>query len=465
MTLNRRSFVGAITAFPWIGQISDQATVAAGNIFTPEMFGAKGDGTTNDTAAFQALGRAVSAVGGGTIQLRAVTYRVGEQRMLSKALDGYTFSPADILVIRGCRRPLRIIGNRARLRCAPGLRFGVFDEAGARVDRPMPNLDPVGRATPYDQMIRIENCSGGVEITSLELDGNAAAAILGGRYGDLGWQLPAYGLVLENNAGAEIIRDVYSHHHLLDGILVRNHLGSADVERTFNRVRCEYNGRQGLSLTAGTGYRFVRCVFAHTGRGVLSSAPASGVDLEAEAGPIRNLTFEDCRFVNNVGAGMVADSGDTAGATFVRCDFIGTTNCSVWPNKPSFTFSDCRFVGQVVACYSSENAPLATRFRRCIFTDDPALSPTGKVFATGPIADLSTGTNVRFDACSFSVSHGAALPWSWKAIYADCTMRQVRGLCGYPRGRWLGHSTIVGNVDLYSSTISGSVTINGVRHL
>lgn len=449
---------------PWVGASFCQAAVPDGQVFTPEMFGAKGDGRTNDTAAFQALGKAVGAAGGGTIRLRAVTYRVGDQRRLSKALNGYIYSPGEILAIRGCRGPLRIVGNGARLRCAPGLRYGVFDDAGVRLDRPMPNLDPIGRASPYDHMVLVENCSGGVEITGLELDGNSGAAILGGRYGDLGWQLPAYGLLLEDNAGAEIVRDVHSHHHLLDGIMVRNRVRPTSTTRLFERVRCEYNGRQGLSFTAGAGYRFVRCIFAHTGRGPLSSAPAAGVDIEAEAGPIRNLAFEDCRFVDNVGAGMVADSGDTVGATFARCDFIGTTNVSAWPHKPRFVFTQCRFAGPVLACYSTDDAPLATRFERCIFTDDPALSPTGKVFAEGPIADLSTGTNVRFDACTFTVGHGAALPWSWKAIYANCTMRQARGPQGYPRGLWLGDSTIVGNVDLASSKISGSVTINGVRH-
>jgi len=447
------------------GTASGQTAVVDGQIFTPEMFGAKGDGRTNDTAAFQALGKAVSGAGGGTIRLRAVTYLVGEQQAMPKALDGYIFSPAQILEIQGCSNPLRIVGNGARLRCMAALRYGVFSEDGARLDRPMPNLTAGNWGVPYEQMILVDRCSGGVEITGLELDGNSGAAIIGGRYGDIGWQLPAIGLLLQDNAGAEVIRDVHSHHHLLDGILVRNRSRATATTRLFDRVRCEYNGRQGLSFTAGTGYRFVRCIFAHTGRGKVTSAPGAGVDMEAEAGPISNLMFEDCRFVDNFGAGMVADSGDTVAATFTRCDFIGTTNCAAWPNKPRFVFTRCRFVGQILACYSSGDTALAARFVRCSFTDDPALSPTGKVFAAGPIADLSNGTNVRFDSCTFTVSHGAALPWSWKAIYVNCTMRQTGGPQGYPRGTWIGHSTIVGNVDLYSSTIAGSVTINGVRHV
>src|SRR4051812_45456452 len=47
---------------------------------TPEMFGAKGDGATNDSAAFARLAEAITHRGGGTIALRRKTYIVGAQR-------------------------------------------------------------------------------------------------------------------------------------------------------------------------------------------------------------------------------------------------------------------------------------------------------------------------------------------------------------------------------------------------
>jgi polygalacturonase len=40
---------------------------AAGARFSPESFGARGDGATDDYAAFQRLAAAVSRAGGGTI--------------------------------------------------------------------------------------------------------------------------------------------------------------------------------------------------------------------------------------------------------------------------------------------------------------------------------------------------------------------------------------------------------------
>ena len=49
-----------------------------------------------------------------------------------------------------------------------------------------------------------------------------------------------------------------------------------------------YNGRQGLSVTAGRGYDFIDCKFSHTGRSAISSAPGAGSISRPR--PIRSAT-------------------------------------------------------------------------------------------------------------------------------------------------------------------------------
>jgi hypothetical protein len=458
--MTRRSFIvatGAVTAGAMLVSCADAETPNL-PAFTPEAFGAKGDGTTDDTAAFQRLAVAVNANGGGEIVLRSVTYLVGRQE---GARGGYAFAPASLLALKDCRLPVVIRGNGGRLRCAPHLRFGTFDRRGERYDHAMPFTSPGFSATPYEHMILVQGCRGPVQITDLELDGNIQQLLIGGPWGDTGWQIPAIGLFLSGNIGSVLVRNVFTHHHAQDGLMISAPSGSAPSR--IENVRSAFNARQGCSFIGGSDFTFVGCRFTDTGRAKIGSAPAAGVDLEAESGEIRRLRFISCEFARNEGVGMVADSGDTADVTFDRCRFVGDRNWAAWPNKPRFRFTRCQFVGPIVRCFDAADPAVGTTFTDCRFTDLVRRGADGKALAPGPIADLSSTRNTLFRQCTFTVSHGFALPWSLHAIYDSCSMHESGGPIGYPRGTYRGASTIIGKVDLYGSKISGVVTINGQK--
>lgn len=436
---------------------------------TPEAFGARGDGRTNDTAAFAALARFVNAQGGGEIALRRTSYLVGRQVRGQNPHTGYAFEPAPIMNFSGCRRPLVIRGNGARLRCASRLRYGTFDPStGEPTRHSMPYVRSGELATPYHAMIRAERCSGPIEISDIELDGGLHGLLIGGQYGDVGWQIPAFGIHLVNNRGAERLARVHAHHHALDGIVID---GDDDRVATskLESVRCEYNGRQGCSIVGGRGYTFDDCTFSHTGKGGLSSPPGAGVDIEAEAGKrVRDLKFVRCRFSNNSGVGLLADSGPGEGATFEDCTFIGTTSWAVWPNKPRFRFFNCTFVGAIAHAYGDPDRSKACEFVHCTFLDNPRLSPTGEVYGgpnpSRPIADLPYNPNVLFDHCTFNLTDRAVLPWTTNVtIFSDCSMHQRAPAQSYPRGTFTGRNVITGNVMLYSARILGEVILNGRR--
>ncbi len=434
----------------------------------PEWFGAEGDGVTNDSAAMAALARFVTAAGGGEVVFRKTVYIVGAQARGSGD-NGYAFPPSLLLEFRDCTRPLRIEGNGACLRCAPGLRYGTFDpETGAATHHPLPFLGGKELATPYGYMLHVSFCTGRVEIRNLELDGSLGSLLIGGPYGDTGYQVPAVGIELRDNQGDEILTNLHLHHHAQDGLSI-NGVGAQTPRKgrsVITDVRCEYNGRQGCSLVGGLGYRFVRSRFSHTGRVAIGSAPGAGVDLEAEADKlIRDVSFVSCTFADNIGCGLVADNGDTAKISFDDCLFVGTTNWSVWPNKPDMLFSRCRFAGAIVKCYGDDGTH-ATRFVECTFVDDPALSPTGKLYfgdnPTWPAGDLPFSYNVRFVRSRFQLTHDAVLPWTDGVIFEDCTMTQRAPAASHPRGRYVGTNLITGNADLGGSTIDGRLTVNGI---
>ncbi|MDB5693177.1 MAG: right-handed parallel beta-helix repeat-containing protein [Alphaproteobacteria bacterium] len=467
--LSRRAFLGgaAVVSAGVAGCARSQAQPT--DPITPEMFGAKGDGRTNDSAALAAMAAHVNARGGGEVIFRAgATYLVGMQRASAGGDNAYESAP--LMEFAGLAKPLTLRGNGARIKCAPGLRYGTFDpHSGDAVRRPLPNYRRGESATPYRWMISVSRCSAAVEIADLELDGSLDALLIGGPWGDTGLQIPAYGIGLYDNVGTETLHNIHTHHHGLDGLVIDGVDRKRPMGSTFKQVRSEYNGRQGCSVVGGHGYRFVGCSFNHTGRSRVATSPAAGCDIEAEGNKtVRDLAFEHCEFINNVGCGMDADSGDSAGARFTDCKFVGTTSWSVWPRKPSFRFEGCTFVGALVNAYGDAAHPaLATQFVGCTFRDDPSLSPTGKVYrgenSDGPVADLSDSRNVRFSRCRFLLTHAHTLPWSTGAIYADCTMRQASPRTAYPRGAYTGTNSIVGKVELNGSTVSGVLTVNGVR--
>lgn len=458
MTFDRRRFLCASAA----ASIMPSSLVAQEtSVLLPESLGAKGDGVTNDARAFAALSAELNRRGGGTVALtRGRTYVVGAQY---RGGD-YGWSPRPVLELKHLPGTIRILGNGARLRCTPGLRYGAFDErTGAPLKGPAPSRRVAEAAVPYTAMIHISRCSGPIDVRDVELDGNLDALHIGGQFGDTGWQIPASGLLLEENSGPETVVNVLSHHHAQDGAMIIGAAGRVG-RANLSRLVCRYNARQGLSLTAGRAYDFTDCEFSHTGRGAIYSAPGAGVDIEAERRPIRDVTFTHCKFIDNRGVGMVADSGDSEQVRFIDCLFVGTTTWSAWPYKPRFSFHGCTFVGSVVHAFSDANPSRATKFVNCQFTDDPALSPSGKVYlGNGPIVNLATSDNVLFDGCTFRLVSAGLLPWSWRATYRNCTMRQRSQRKATPKGRYLGRSTITGNVDLYGAMVDGDLFINGHR--
>jgi len=465
---DRRSFLagatlGGMIAFP------EMARPASADIFRPENFGARGDGRTNDTAAFHTLSNHVNKRGGGTIELgRGKTYVVGRQVRNGRR---YFLSPLPIMRFERLRFPLLISGNGATLLAEPGLKFGIFDEKTLRpLQSALPNFRPNGIAAPYDAMIWISDCLAPIQVRDVELDGNCEQMTIGGGYGDTGHQLPGSGVILTDNLSDERLESVYTHHHPLDGMIIN---GSEERKGrgNFDDLTVRNNGRQGVSIVGGTSYCFSNCEFSQTGRSDISSRPGAGVDIEAEGKRIRDVAFRSCSFSANSGPGLLADQGDSAAITCSDCIFIGTTSWSAWPNKPRMHFKRCKFVGALARPFASADPELATQFDRCIFRDDPGLAPDGNVFlnnktGAGPIVDMggNAGTNILFNRCIFHLTHLGRLPWSWKAIYVDSVMSQASKETGYPRGQYRGRNVIRGRVDLYSSSISGELIVNG-RHV
>jgi len=438
----------------WVRQSGDMVHVG--------WFGAKGDGATNDTDAINAAARLLETRGGGTLAFSRGTYLIGRQSQLPGARAAY--GAWEVVAIRRCKRKVTILGNGALLKGAPGLRYGSFEPgtgAPAAVKLPFSNTDFL--ATPFLAAIALIANQGGVEVSNIEIDGSIGEQVVGGQWGDIGWQIPHHGIHLDTNAGPHVVRNVHAHHMGGDGMMV---VTAAETEASppipvlIEDCRFESNGRQGVSVIGGRGYTFRRCRFLNIGRGIpISSNPGAGVDLEAEYGVIRDVSFEDCVFDGNMGPGLGADSGDIARVVFTRCRFVGAYRWALWANKPDMVFRHCTIVGAATGFFDDPSGRRANKFYNCRFSDDPRLSGSGSVYTVPLSSGPHKGT--LFDGCVFTYRK-MPLPYTQAGTtFHNCRMSSSAPGIAQLNGTFTGTNIIDGGADLTASTFRGRTVHNG----
>jgi len=362
-------------------------------------FGAVGDGKTNDLAAFQKATdffnqRAKTPAGAApaVLAIPKGVYLVARQNPLgSDGLDVLRLVDCHNLTIQGAD------SATTEIRYANGVRYGAFDPASQRPFE-APNAFFVDRsyAATVGAGIVLKNCEN-VAVTGLALNGNAGKAVVGGHWGDTGIQLGYDGIFI-NGSRRITLRGLALHHFGRDGIQVLNQMAARLDDATADNIvlenlTCDYNGRQGLSVTGVSGLRAVNCSFSHTGRVVipalgkaLFSSPGAGVDLEPESGFVKNVRLDNCRLVNNAGQALVADrpAGDhpetTKNILIANSLLWGITNWSAWVTQPNVQFTNCRIYGAFVHGCKARTPAEATRFVGCTFENrayrgQPAYGP------------------------------------------------------------------------------------------
>jgi hypothetical protein len=372
-----------------------------------KSFGAKGDGRTDDHAAFERAALFFNQRGGkGKLVLSKGTYIVGKQTYTRGESGRHAFEGSDVLHLEGVN-DLVIEGTTgAKIKYRDGLRFGAFHPKTGKPYEHGNNYFVQGDyAAVIGHCIFLDKAKG-VTIKNLELDGNNGKVILGGVYGDVGRQLPHYGLFIQNSKSV-IVEGVRAHHFALDGICVSNKPSATEDDIKLLNSAFEYNSRQGLSWIGGNDLKVKGCKFNHTGQAGFSSSPGAGVDIEAEVGPIRNGKFEDCEFVNNKGCALVADSGDSGFCSFKECAFWGVENWSIWVTKPAFTFDDCKIYGSAVHGFNASTEREATTFIDCHFEDKPY---KGKEPFGNFLVESNGISRMTFNSCTF-VAHKKKLIW------------------------------------------------------
>jgi hypothetical protein len=176
---------------------------------------------------------------------------------------------------------------------------------------------------------------------------------------------------------------------------------SPATPHTFSRVRSEYNGRNACSWIGGRGFVWVDPTFSHSGRGAVSSPPGAGLDIEAEGSVCRDGLVVGGEAVNNVGPGVVADSGDGGYTTFRRFVAWAGASWAVFARKPQLVFEDCTLLGQTTV-FSASRPEDGTRLLRCHLEDrdHPTYGATyGPVYRSGMTLNAPNAYYFEADGC------------------------------------------------------------------
>lgn len=363
-----------------------------------KSFGAKGDGKTNDHAAFEKAATFFNKRGGnGKLIIPSGTYIIGFQEYTGNQPKGYAYTGKDVLHFDSVKNFTITGTSKSVLKYQDSLRFGTFDPKTKMIYSHGRDFYDASYAAVIGHCIYFDNCIN-ISINNLNLDGNSDHIIQGGGYGDVGTQLQHYGIFIKNSRKVSV-SNVNAHHFGCDGICVCNVTSAQKDEITFTNSKFEYNARQGFSFVGGNDLHVKNCSFNHTGKGKFSSPPGAGVDIEAEIGPVANGVFERCEFVNNSGCGLTAVNGSNC--TFNDCTFWGVTSWSAWVTTPAFTFTRCRFYGSTVWAYNSPDEENATKYFNCTFEDKPykGIEPYGNF-----LIENNETKRVSYTNCTFIVN-------------------------------------------------------------
>ncbi|MFP0418633.1 phage tail protein [Acinetobacter nosocomialis] len=399
----------------WVRQVSE-------SYFNVHNFGGIGEGIyhNSDHDAFVKISNAVLAsnIEAITIHIPDGEYIVGKQSFI--AGQGFTFENIlSVIFPQMTNKTILLKSDGAKIKLKDGLYFGIFDKNTKEpFETKMPfypgtkswaeDANKVSRAD-LGYMINFENIKKFVFSGMIECDGNATNQIIGGMYGDTGWQLMAYGFRLVNIKQFSL-ENVSTHDHLLDGLYLAGYssLTQPDLilKDCFGSVRniiSTKNSRQACSFCGGQNISFYDCIFSDTATTNMKvrSMPMSGFDIEAEVSPIRNLRFYNCQFTNNASTQVVADSGDSKDVHFYSCRFLNSaTGTTVWVRKPKFKFFNCYINGYIEGQYATNLNEDRTLYQGCTFTDDPTENPNIK-----PTSYLinATGANPKFENCKFNI--------------------------------------------------------------
>lgn len=359
-------------------------------VFNAAAYGLSSSNTAEDnTKALQRLSKAVTDSGGGVIFIPTGEYIVGVQHR-NKPADHdpdvvRAYGVESNLSLQNLTKDLIIISYGASFKLANGLRFGAFNpETGEPRPYSPTSNDMATRADTGFIFNIVENPKSNIVIKGVHMDGNMSNLILGGQWGDVGRQCDGYGMRIRNYKSL-YIENVTLDKLPLDGLYTGDGWYANKFKEPkptlLNKVIIKGCGRDNWSITGNGHYHAVGCLITLAGMFEVSSNPASGVNIETEAGKVYQVVFDNCVLSNCRDANLLTTSRSVYGVkvnnSLVYHDeeyFDKGTVAGIWMRGSTVdlfqtTLRNSRILNQIGgkgSTNASTNTPLA---KNCLITN------------------------------------------------------------------------------------------------
>jgi hypothetical protein len=289
----------------------DAKTETPQKVLNVKDFGAKGDGRTDDYEALQAAAAAVCQSPNATLLFPEGTYRIGRHRVAG--------GPGDNGV-----QNIRYVGCNGNTITGVKVTIQVDGDFRRRADKKQEgsSLSYADSVVPFE-MVQ----SSGFRIVGFQLVGNVDKmsrdpdVAPGGAAGILTIKCRDY-----------YIEDLTVRGFAGDGIRLGDDTQSADQGVHLVNVTSTRNARQGLTIVNVRGADIVGSAFNENGRtGEYGShPPAAGVAVEpvrytSDEDPSGNITFERCRFEENLGPQFLSERPDLVDSITIANSFVKST--------------------------------------------------------------------------------------------------------------------------------------------
>lgn len=275
-----------------------------------------------------------------------------------------------------------------------------------------------------------------VKVANGTVDGKRETDIIGGTWGDAGWQLWHYGVHVTDIKESIILDNLIIVNQNTDAI-VAGGLGIDSYKHTLiTNTRINNCGRQGITLSGGKNMFLDNITITNIGIKTptteVASNPKAGIDIENHTSyPINNFSITNSHIENCGNNCIVNDGGGKAHqiefGKIINCKLINKNSNILWLYGSEFEMYNSVIVGKIL--YFQKNNKNGGRIQSCYITDDPS---EYSLLGDNTPQDADTvllENSINLYNCTINLKKENRKYFDWHSVnYYDCIFSSVSDL-------------------------------------